>query len=206
MRGSALVLAAAVICAGCTGSPSRGLLRQFASQNSLTSFLVCHDYGCAKNATVPFSDGEWAQIRTVFTPAPQDAAEERERIRKAVALMETLVGPKAGTSKDAPGAALEIDDRGGQMDCIDEAYNTSNYLLLFNTVGLLHWHVPGMPVRRGSFIDRWPHNTATIVERGSGDTYTVDSWFGANGELPDVVPVQAWLDGWHPAPVIAASN
>ena len=206
MRRGAWVIAAALICVGCTDSPSRGFLKEFAAQNSLSSFQVCHDYGCAKNDTVAFGDPEWGQIRAVFAPAPQSAAEERERLRQAVGLMERLVGPKAGTEHDVAGAAIINFRRSGQMDCIDEAYNTSNYLRLFDAAGLLHWYVPGEPVRRGSFVDRWPHNTATIVERGTGATYAVDSWYGANGDLADVVPVQDWLDGWQPAPVIAASN
>jgi hypothetical protein len=200
-----LLLAIAVICAGC-GSPSREFLRDFAGQNTPANFHVCHDYGCAKEDTVSFSDAEWAEIRAVFTPDMKDAGEERERIRKAVALMETLVGPKTGTSNDEAGAAIINFHQTGQMDCIDEAYNTSNYLQLFDRLGFLHWYVPGQPVRRGYFVDRWPHNTATIVERGSGTTYAVDSWYGANGAMPDIVPVQEWLDGWQPATVVTASN
>jgi hypothetical protein len=196
-RFLSLVLLAASL-AGCTGSPAVRFLRDYETLNSVSSFVVCRDYGCAANVPVSLSEQEWAQVRNAFASPPRDAAEERERIRHAIALMETYVGPKAGTEKDGPGAAIFNVARRGQLDCIDEAYNTSTYLLLMQAQNLFTWHVVGAPARRGKFIDRWPHNTATIVERGSGDQYTVDSWFGANGEMPDVVPLQAWMAGWHP--------
>jgi hypothetical protein len=126
----------------------------------------------------------------------------RQQIAAAVALMERLAGAKAGTDKDEPGLNSSVFrwDTDGQLDCIDETYNTSTYLRLFAARKLLRWHQPGPPAARGNFIDGWPHNTATIVEAGSGARYTVDSWFGGHAELPDIVPLQAWLDGWSPAP------
>jgi hypothetical protein len=187
-----------LLAAGCSTSPASGLLRKYAAQNSTASFNVCHYYGCSKNDLVSLSDAEWGQIRAPFARRAENAAEEREQIRRAIATMETIVGPKTGTDIDAPGAAIINFLRTGQMDCIDEAYNTSLYLTFFAQQQLLAWHDVGVPAKRGYVIDRWFHNTATIVERGTGDKYTVDSWFGPNGAMPHVVPLQAWLDGWSP--------
>lgn len=209
MTGSkpfALVLA--VLCAGCAYSPVASMLREHETQNSVAAFQVCRNYGCAVRVDVSLNDEEWGRVRALFAlpsarpaqaPGSQGASEERERIRQAIALIETLVGPKAGTQNDEAGAAIISFNREGQLDCIDEAYNTSTYLRLLAQDALLQWHTVGMPARRGSFFDGWPHNTATIVARASGARYTVDSWFGRNGALPDVVPLQVWLDGWRPA-------
>jgi hypothetical protein len=191
-------LAFALIGAGCTHSPSAGLVAQFRANNSPSHFLVCRDYGCAVRMWVTLNDAEWANVRAVFsTPAP-DAAAEREQMREAVALLERMVGPKAGTSNDEAGAAILNFQKQGQLDCIDEAYNTTNYLRFMAADGLFRWHDVGTPARRGYILNRWPHNTATVIEHGTNQAYVVDSWFGANGQLPDVVTLELWEDGWSP--------
>ena len=48
-------------------------------------------------------------------------------------------------------------------------------------------------------LDPCTDNTATVIEHGSGMAYTVDSWFHANGEIPETVLLKDWLDGWSPA-------
>ena len=96
---------AALLLAGCA-SPDVYLLDHYASQDTISSFVVCKNYGCGKTVTVSLSDNEWGQLRAVFAPSATNAAEERERIRHAIALMETIVGPKAGTANDKAGAEL----------------------------------------------------------------------------------------------------
>jgi hypothetical protein len=193
-----LAILGVLLLAGCTTSPAVSLLSKFGAENSPARFHVCRDYGCAKSVMVSLDETEWRQVRALFTPAPSSAADERERIRRAVALIEVLVGPKAGTQNDRAGAAIINFSRRGQQDCIDEAYNSSTYLGFLARDGLLRWHDVGAPARRGFFFDRWPHNTATVTERATGRRYVVDSWFHANGVLPEVVPLDVWLDGWHP--------
>jgi hypothetical protein len=198
MKRMALLAVLALLVSACGHSPSAGLIRKYAARNSIASFQVCHDYGCSEASTTSFTEAEWARVRAQFARVAQSAADEREQIRHAIATMETIVGPKTGTDIDGPGAAIINFMRVGQMDCIDEAYNTSVYLTFLAQDGLLRWHDVGVPANRGMVIDRWFHNTATITERATGERYTVDSWFGANGTMPDVVPLWAWLDGWSP--------
>jgi hypothetical protein len=188
----------ALLAAACSTSPDRWLLAQYGARNSPSSFDVCKNYGCSAHVRVTFSAAEWAQVRAVFAVAPEGAAIERERIARAIALVETLVGPKAGTANDKAGAEIVTFHREGQLDCIDEAYNSTVYLRLIAADGLLRWHDVGEPYQRGGFFDRWPHNTATIVERRSHTAYTVDSWFHANGAMPETVLLKDWLAGWSP--------
>ena len=45
---------------------------------------------------------------------------------------------------------------------------------------------------------RLPHNTAILLENKTGEAYAIDSWFHANGELPEVLPLKEWRAGYNP--------
>ena len=196
-------LAAATVALGlaaCTSaSPAQGLFERYNGDATRSDFVVCQSYGCSTRTPTAFSDAEWAQIADQFEPPPQTAEEERERIAKAVALMEHIVGPKTGTDDDKPGAPVIAMNTKGQMDCIDEATNTGTYLAFLERAGLFRFHDKARAVRRGYLIDGlWTHNTATIVDRATQRRYTVDTWFRKNGAIPVVVPVEDWLAGYYP--------
>lgn len=193
-----------LILTSCGHSPAGSLQARYREQNDISAFLVCSEYGCSTRQWISLDEAEWNQVRSNFLPAPLNAADERERIRRAVALIENLVGPKAGTDIDRAGAAILTLDKRGQLDCIDEAYNTTTYLRLMGADNLIHFHEIGEPAKRGYIFNRWPHNTATVIENETEASYAVDSWFGANGTLPDVVTLELWLDGWSPA--VASSS
>lgn len=191
---------AALLVAACGHSPTSELLTNFGHRTeSWRSFGVCVGYGCSTYYHTGLNDQEQARVRAAFGPPAADAAAEREAIRRAVAEMELILGPKTGTAHDQPGAAIINFDRKGQMDCIDESFNTTAYLTLLAADGLLRLHDVGPPLRRGYFVNRWPHNTATVIERGSGQKFAIDSWFHGNGVPPEVVGAKEWLDGWSPA-------
>lgn len=197
-----LVPVAALLLAACTNSPSRELVMEYGDRNGAPSrFGVCKGYGCETFVRITLTPEEWQSVRVAFGPPPPSAADERAAIARAIGRIEQLAGPKTGTALDAPGAAILNFDHKDQMDCIDESFNTTTYLRFLAQDGLLLWHDVGLPVRRGSFIDRWPHNTATVTERASGQRYAIDSWFQGNGNAADVVALEDWLKGWHPAEV-----
>jgi hypothetical protein len=179
----------AILAGGCSTSPDIYLLAKYGKDIGISGFDVCKNYGCKARVRVAFNESEWGQVREIFA---------RERVREAVALMERIVGPKAGTAGDGPGAPIINIDTEGQLDCIDEAYNTTTYLRLIAAGGFLQRHDVGEPHQRGGFITGWPHNTATVIERETKTAYTVDSWFHANGEMPEVVLLSEWLSGWSP--------
>jgi hypothetical protein len=162
-------------------------------------FSVCRGGGCRDAGTVALKPGQWDAVADLFQPPSADAAQERVRIAHAIALLERIVGPQTGTSADLGGTFQGL-GRAGQMDCIDESVNTSTYLLLLDGAGYLRWHSVEDRVTRGFFLFGWPHTTAVIRERGSERRYVVDSWFGANGELPYIIPLKLWRRGWRPLP------
>ena len=74
-----------------------------------------------------------------------------------------------------------------QQDCVDEATNTTSYLLILERNGLLKHHSVGTPFSKENLlrgVAGWPHWTAVLKETGSGQRWAVDSWIFANGENP----------------------
>jgi hypothetical protein len=189
-----------VIAAGLLAACSRGeeFVVAYADPNpSREAVKVCHGFGCHFRTEARIEPAAWTRIAGQFKPRARNAAEERRRVARAIALFETTVGKQIGTSADEAGAGLFAKDR-YQQDCIDEAVNTTTYLRLLAKDGLLRHHRIGEAAWRGKFIDRWPHNTAVLVETETGETYAIDSWFFANGVEPAVVPLEEWKAGWSP--------
>lgn len=162
------------------------------------SFDHCHGYGCRLKTPVSLSAEDWRAIDRIFVPPPKDAAQERERIGRAVGAFETIVGDIDGTAEDIGGTFSKTGDR--QLDCSDESTNTTVYLSLLDRRGHLKFHKIRKPQMRfavfaGSF---WPHLTAVMTERATGTEYAVDSWFEDNGRPAWVVPLRDWSRGWRP--------
>jgi hypothetical protein len=134
----ALLGLVAVMLAGCADGRSQvgRILPQEATQQQLP---VCHGYGCKMRTMVALSDDEWATVAELFVTGFENAAAERDQIAVAVGRIERLVGPKAGTAKDKGENSLSLASA-GELDCVDEAANTTTYLRLLAANGLLRWH------------------------------------------------------------------
>ncbi len=194
-----LALIAIGLAGGCSTTRSPQLyLSHFDIKNpQVDDFETCASSGCREISRLAYSEAEWQSICDLFKPAPTNAEEERGRIRIALAAMETIIGEKNGTSADCP-MNRRGNARTGQLDCIAEATNTTVALILLAQDGLLHYHTVGYPAHRGFLQLKLPHNTATIYEKETGEQYTVDTWFFANGEQPVTVPVSAWKTDYSP--------
>ncbi len=162
-------------------------------------FSHCSSYGCNKIQQVSFEDTEWMSVSHIFDTPVKTAEEERETISKAIALMEKIVGPKTGTSDDIARSWMLTFMPQGQLDCIDESINTTTYLNLLLKAGYINYHDIGQIAIRGNKLDfMMLHNTATLIEKDSGRSYAIDSWYRANGNPPDIVLLEEWLKGWKP--------
>jgi hypothetical protein len=198
-----LAVALGGLLGGCNGEPGpddsiEGMRAKFnLTAPTPQSFFVCHENGCTERTKVSLSAEQWQQVRAKFQPRPRDAAEERARISDAVGLLERLVAPQAGTAGDV-GGTFEGIGRSGQMDCEDEAANTTQYLVMMKNDGLLAFHTPIGRRWRGFFIHGWPHTTAVVTEAGSDELWVVDSWFEDNGAPAHVLPLPIWGAGWSP--------
>ena len=155
-------------------------------------FFSCTDYHCDEGQTVTLTADQWHAVEALFS-AVQSPTEEREQIRRAVALLETEVGRITGTWRDLAGNVAGA-GQAGQLDCISESKNTTTYLALLQEQGLLRWHgVEERALRRPWIIGL--HWTAVIRDRSTGQRFAVDSWYLDNGEPPYIHPIEKWLSG-----------
>lgn len=161
-------------------------------------FFVCHEHGCKEKTRVALTAAQWDQVRALLRPPAADAAAERQRIAQAVGLLETLVAPQAGTGRDVGGTFGGVGKGAGQLDCEDEAANTTQYLVMMAEDGLLRFHRPVGRQWRGNFLNGWPHTTAVVAQTGSGEEWAIDSWFEDNGQPAHVVEAARWRAGWSP--------
>ena len=197
LLSSVILIGALSFLTGCAGPLEDYSMQLAMDGNNLATpkkFTVCHGNGCVIRSDVSLDEGQWYQVMEFFNDPANNPEGERKQISKAISLIEKIVGEKVGTHTDLGENVYKYYDQ-GQMDCVDETINTSLYLSFLKEGGALRWHDVGKPLHRGFF---WPHNTAVVREKRSGDRYTVDSWFFKNGEEPSIVPAEDWLSGWRP--------
>ena len=156
---------------------------------------VCYDFSCKTSVVVRFSEQDWNKVVGLFY-LNSDAIEERQRIREAVATLESIVGTYTPTHRDVgknwPPQSNGHEIESGQMDCIDESINTTTYLKLLESEGLLKYHLVRKRAYRQSIWNQ--HWAAQIVETSNGQHYVIDSWFKDNGELPILTTSEIWHD------------
>jgi hypothetical protein len=153
---------------------------------------VCHGYTCRIVTPVALSAADIEAIAGDLRSGTLDAATERAAVSRAVQAFERIVGPRIGTAHDLPGMQFGQGSP-DQMDCIDEATNTTGLLVFLAERGYLKHHQVRDPASRGFFLDgRYPHATAVLAVKGSRDKWAVDSWPRANGEPPVIQPLPEW--------------
>lgn len=160
---------------------------------SRDQFNLCHGYGCSHQTQSYFTPKEWKAVQRIFRKKSKTATIEREKIAKAIALMEKQMGAVTGTQGDLPKAPIKRQSV-MELDCIDETINTTKYLNFLAEDGLLKFHRVGQPVYKGLIFNGiYPHNSASIMEIETGDVYVIDSYIYANGIAPDVRSLESWL-------------
>ncbi len=172
--------------------------RIFRSNPTLSSFEICHSGGCADVSPVSLNSEEWQQVRAVFAKTAQSGDEERAQIAQAIGVLEGLVGNKIGTSGDLAGT-FGNSDHSGQLDCNDEAINSTTYMRLLKSNGLMPLHEIEDTRTRNFFFAGWPHSTAVIHDIKTGERFAVDSWFYDNGHAATIAPFAQWKSGYKPA-------
>ena len=169
----------------------------FVMRPDYSNFSLCYGHTCQYFAVLTLTNNDWSRIKMIFSPPAGSAEQEREQIRATIALFETMTGTMIGTSNDKAESFAGLGES-GQMDCVDEATNTSTYLTMLQADNLLKWHTVDYRVSRGISSFQVPHFTAVIREKDSGIYFAVDSWFLDNGEPPFIVPLSVWKKGWRP--------
>ncbi|MGA7544776.1 MAG: hypothetical protein WBW08_02950 [Methyloceanibacter sp.] len=168
--------------------PPRAHFEQFAAKPpEANTVTVCHAYGCKAQTPFTFSQNDIRDIAVVMDQVRRDdsASEERRSLAYAVAWMERRVAPKVGTASDRPSMDFFGSGDPSQEDCVDEATNTTSYLIMLQRNGLLHHHTVERPFAKDD-ASHWTHWAAVIREKESGERFAMDSSSGANGENPTV--------------------
>lgn len=176
----------------CSGGAGLNLAQYPDPNATKDEFTYCYGYGCSKSMRLGFNKYEWKQISKIFKKPAKDAAAERLKIGKAIALMETYTGKLAGTENDLPKAPY-IRQSYQELDCVDETINTSKYLTFLSDAKFLKFHFIGVPAFKGGLINgKYPHNTATVVETATGEVFVIDSYIFANGMEPNIRDLDNW--------------
>ena len=199
MRAAGLVtiLVAAAGLAACAGQSLSSHGDWYEARSALPPagdrVYVCHGFGCLYTTPVSFSEAELAMITAPLQADFAAPAQERAALAQSVQAYEEIVGRRIGTSSDRGGFEI-VGGEKGQMDCIDEATNTTSLLLMLEARGALKHHKVMHPVARGFFLDgRYPHATAVLGEKAGGEKWAIDSWPDDNGKPPVVQRLDKWL-------------
>ncbi len=201
VRAGAALALAGLLTGGCTHE-RKGPVGQhyldFATRPPRNNTVyVCHAYGCRKQTPFRFTDEDIAALKTLMakTRKADTPYEERRAVAYAVGWMERRTGEVIGTSADRPGMEFAASGDPTQQDCVDEATNTTSYLLILERNGFLKHHVVGTPFSKENLlrgVAGWPHWTAVLKEHVGGQKWAVDSWIYGNGENPAVVETEKW--------------
>ncbi len=192
------IVGMALALSACQAQISPSTERWEASMNmrapSQNTVYVCHAYGCQiKYAFTPSSKDRLA-IKAILSKGKTSPEAERKAIGYMVQWFEKRVGPAVGSDKDKGGLDLKSAGIPGQMDCIDEASNTTSYIAFAQKNGWLMHHNVMSPVARGFFLDgRYPHATAVVQDKDTGINHAVDSWKYDNGVYPFIKPLKVWF-------------
>lgn len=121
------------------------------------------------------------------------AAAERQALKSAIAWIERRIGPATGTSGDRAGLDFTGAGDPGQMDCVDEATNTTSYLTVLAAHGLIRHHTVQRPMAKSALLlGRWTHYFAVIRDNRTGQRWAVDSFMYANGKPPIIMEAEKW--------------
>jgi len=173
------------------------LTRIFRQTPTLGEFEVCQGGGCLETKQLLINDAEWANVLMVFKAKASSAEEERVKIAKAMGEFERIVGEKNGTKSDLAGTFYD-GKLTGQLDCNDEAINTTTYMRLLKSNGLMQFHEIEDIRTRNFFFTGWPHTTAVIRDIKTNERYAVDSWFYDNGKPATIVTFAKWKANYRP--------
>lgn len=207
MRCLVLVLVALTLTA-CANAPAPGEphpYQDYLDQKDLgvpepDDFQHCRGYGCAIRDRVSLDKGDWKKIKALFRGV-KSGEKERAAISKSIALFEQKMGQETNTSGDVAGTFGEVGKY--QLDCIDESTNTTIFLSLLEKQSILKYNAVSSPMARSPFTGMangkfWPHQTAVVVDKETGESFAVDSWFRDNGAPADIVALNEWIYGWAP--------
>ncbi|MFD2207649.1 hypothetical protein [Kiloniella antarctica] len=182
--------------------PSESSLSHLSSSYSKDQMGYCFGHGCKNKGMIEIDESQWIEIQSLFATKKLTPDSERKAIAIAIGRIERIAGDQNGTSKDKAGTFMS-DVGKNQLDCIDEAVNTSNFIDLLQRDGLIKHHELRQPILRSWVNGNILHATAVLEQIDSPleektTLWSVDSSFFKNGESATVAPLTLWQQGWVP--------
>lgn len=158
------------------------------------NLYVCHGFGCKLNYAFKPNAQDLEKVSEILKMGEGSAEAERQSMGEAIQYFEKRLGPLIGSDRDKGGFDFENSGTPGQMDCIDEASNSTSYLMYMQMHGLLKYHSVSSPVARGFFLDgRYPHATAVVKQKSTKSHFAIDSWVKDNGVFPVIKLLEKWF-------------
>lgn len=175
---------------------------------------ICHNYGCAVETTVRYTESQLAWARKAMLGA-KSAEQERAALGPVIGRLYYWAGRQSPVYADRGGNTAD-DARPGSMDCIDHSTSTTRLLKMMARRGMLRFHTVEEVERRSRFFI-FDHYAAVIEELpprwlsrekirymqespedAKPDRFAVDSWFVDNGQPALILPLDDWKDGAGP--------
>lgn len=158
-----------------------------------TRIIACHGYGCSRRHAISIHESWLGRASAILKAGRASPEAERKALSQVVGTYTAYLTALIGGRPDIPGSPAQMSGVHGQMDCLDETANTTSLLLVLQEQGLLTHHRVAPPESRGFFLDgRYPHFSAIIAEKRSGEEWAVDPWRRAPGQKPDILPLVRW--------------
>ena len=149
-----VLIMSSVQLAGCTyddgPDPGKQFIKLDMDAPKANRVEVCHAYTCQMKTSYEFTSTNIAEITSLIRKIKRNdsPAEERRAIAYAIGLMERQVGAVLGI-RDKAGMQWTASGDPTQQDCVDESTNTTSYLMVLQSNGLLRYHTVGGHVGRG---------------------------------------------------------
>jgi hypothetical protein len=160
-----------------------------------TQIIACHGYGCVRRTPISVGSAWFSQAAALLKGGSGSAQAERDALRQVMQIYTGTLASAFGGRRDEPRSPPGLSGQNGQMDCLDTTANTTSLLLILQEAGLLAYHRVAHPQSRGLFLDgRYPHFTAVIEDRRTGERWAVDPWTSGPGQKPDVLTLQRWQE------------
>ena len=135
--------------------------------------VYCFSHGAKSRKVVQFSAHQIASYRQIFEAQENSPHGERTALAQVLPMMDRYCAEVTGTTGDRPG--IDMSGAKDQLDCVDEAINGTQFVLLLWRNGMIHHHQLVGPDWKQPSIFRIPHYGVRLADRKTGYHWAIDT-------------------------------